>query len=207
MRSTALTLKGAQCRISISGEPFICAVHARVSNVVLASPHVHDDTYVQCDALTRVGAQCRKTVSRHAVPGEPRVCGTHLRMCDERGPDENVRPVSEHGVRRLLEIATGHVFPTKYPTFLSAENARIHGLDVSVSGLALCGRMQLDGYSEELRLAFEFQERHHFKGGLVARRDQAKVALCRARGVRLLVITHYQTRAEVESAVRQFVCT
>jgi hypothetical protein len=90
--------------------------------------------------------------------------------------------LSERIVRIYFEHLFGKKFPKTRPLWL-----------VSKSG----SRLELDGYCEELRLAFEHQGTQHYKpfGSItladvkrVQRRDAIKRRLCRKHGVRLVEI-------------------
>ena len=106
----------------------------------------------------------------------------------------------EHETRRSFEAATGKVFCKVRPRFL--RNART-------------GRnLELDGYCEELQLAFEYDGYAHtnfpnaFHRDIDAfqqqqQRDALKDDLCRKAGVRLIRVPYTLTLEEIEAHVRQ----
>jgi hypothetical protein len=49
--------------------------------------------------------------------------------------------------------------------------------------------LELDGYSESRKLAFEYQGPHHFQDARVKKRDAFKRDMCAKQGVRLVVVT------------------
>jgi hypothetical protein len=71
---------------------------------------------------------------------------------------------------------------------------------------AIGGKLELDGYNADLKLAFEFQGEHHYLPGVFAhhgcvledvqRTDQIKVQKCEAAGIRLIIIPIDQFRRE-----------
>lgn len=80
--------------------------------------------------------------------------------------------------RAMLETIFSKPFPTKYPKWLKG--------------------LELDGYNEELKLAFEYQGRQHYKavknwGGerqlkVLQDNDRKKAELCNENGINLIVI-------------------
>jgi hypothetical protein len=93
--------------------------------------------------------------------------------------------------RRILESLLDAPFPTVRPAFLIRES----------TGQPL----ELDGYNEELKLAFEYQGVQHYQfsqkwhGTLEAFQDQCdrdadKAAMCQQYGIALLVIPYHATR-------------
>lgn len=92
--------------------------------------------------------------------------------------------IGEEVTRSVMEVLTGHRFVRRHPKWLISDRGR---------------RMQLDGYCEELRLAFEYQGVQHtkevprffhrdrrFKDQLS--RDRLKRSLCKENGVTLIEI-------------------
>ena len=91
--------------------------------------------------------------------------------------------IGERICRVYFEELFQHPFPSQWPEWLIIEGTR----------------RQLDGYCEDLKLAFEHQGQQHYRkiaGGKFTRRtveeetrcDLQKIALCRERGVTLLQI-------------------
>jgi hypothetical protein len=100
-------------------------------------------------------------------------------------------PKHEDTCRRYFEWLTGAEFPTARPGWL--------------------GTLELDGFNEELNLAFEYQGRQHYEviprwhgegevgeASLRAQkeRDARKARLCRARGVDLVAIPYWVKNKE-----------
>ena len=102
---------------------------------------------------------------------------------------------SEREVRRILEhsIFPGKSFRKCRPKFLSTDRG---------------GRLELDGYCEELGIAFEYQgEQHYHRKSYFHRgkrgsfenqvaRDALKLARCREVGVELLIVPYFKTDTE-----------
>lgn len=92
---------------------------------------------------------------------------------------------SEEITRAILENLFGSPFPKKRPKWLRNSRGR---------------QMELDGYSEDLQVAFEYQGAQHFKdvgiypGSLPQRisDDELKSKLCSENNVRLLVFTYLE---------------
>lgn len=102
---------------------------------------------------------------------------------------------------RLARAACEHIFKAKFPRIKPAwlQNSR--------------GRpMELDGYCDALKLAFEHQGEQHYKNnyfnltkGSLSQRlvdDADKVRLCRKHGVRLIVIPEVGSRLSEEGLER-----
>lgn len=95
---------------------------------------------------------------------------------------------SEEQVRRYFEQLLGYEFPTIRPDWLRDQH----------SG----NRLELDGYCEELNLAFEYNgeyhyipvELHHQERSLEAVQeiDSQKLELCRQNGVDLIVVPYWK---------------
>lgn len=89
--------------------------------------------------------------------------------------------------RELIENITGHLFPKKRPLWL--RNPK--------SGLPL----ELDGYCEELKIAFEYNGRQHYEKipywsnkksnrlSIIQRNDALKVKKCKEKNVYLIVLS------------------
>jgi len=103
---------------------------------------------------------------------------------------------SSHGenvCRAVLERAFGDEFPTRKPKWLKG--------------------LQLDGYSERIGLAFEFNGKQHYKntryfdeqGGLDGRkeRDRLKKYLCKRNGVRLITVSYRTPISRVPEVLRK----
>ena len=71
---------------------------------------------------------------------------------------------------------------------------------------ALGGRLELDGYNADLKLAFEFQGEHHYIHGVFAhhgcdlaqvqQNDRVKLERCEASGIKLIVVPTDQFKKE-----------
>lgn len=92
---------------------------------------------------------------------------------------------TEELCRDAMESITGEKFPKSKPSWMLNEAT---------------GRIfELDGYSEELKMAFEYDGQHHFDGcnynsedvGVIKNRDLLKNDLCVKNGVRLIRIPFY----------------
>ena len=90
---------------------------------------------------------------------------------------------SEAFCKQLLEKALGCKLEKKRPTWLKCEGRNL----------------EFDGYDQDLKVAFEYNGRHHFNNPawphttreefeIQQRNDQAKVQLCEERGINLIVI-------------------
>lgn len=136
--------------------------------------------------LDLVNSQLRQTVSRLA----PREIAQRVRT---------FRKVRENQCREIFErIFAPRRFPTARPPFLVNPST---------------GRcLELDGYNEDLALAFEYngyqhyeypncfhRTRREFEDQL--RRDQLKIELCRKQGVRLVSIPH--SEKDLEEFIRR----
>jgi len=103
---------------------------------------------------------------------------------------------SEEAVRAIIQKLTGKEFKRTYPTWLRGRS-RSRGL-------------QLDGYNEELKLAFEYQGRQHYIpvptfGGqkafaLIHQRDERKRVTCYRKSVTLIRVPYW--KKDVEGFIR-----
>jgi hypothetical protein len=93
---------------------------------------------------------------------------------------------SEELVRVVMEQIFGHEFKRVRPNWLKN--------DRNVP-------MELDGYSQDLKIAFEYQGRQHYETMLflmdqdlkrIQKNDRLKAKICRDRGVSLFIFTHKQ---------------
>ena len=102
---------------------------------------------------------------------------------------------SEELVRKKFEVLTGYKFPTVYPSWLKNPKPSGHTL------------LELDGFCEELGIAFEFQGPLHYaydaeqhasytKFEASRQKDALKVKLCAQRGVALVVVP-YTVKPEI----------
>lgn len=93
----------------------------------------------------------------------------------------------EEKCRDILESLTGHPFPTDRPWWLTNPKTG--------------RRLELDGYNENLRMAFEYNGKQHYvfpnsyhkteeEFKRQVERDRFKEEQCRKRGVNLLVIPY-----------------
>jgi hypothetical protein len=83
------------------------------------------------------------------------------------------RNKGERIVRAIFEATFGEKFPKLKPAWLTIITGR---------------RLELDGLSENLKLAFEYQGPHHFTQASVRATDDLKRHACLAHGVRLVEI-------------------
>ncbi|MBV8891632.1 hypothetical protein [Bradyrhizobium sp.] len=83
------------------------------------------------------------------------------------------RNKGERIVRAIFEATFGAKFPKSRPTWLRSPKAR---------------NLELDGYSEHLQLAFEYQGPHHDQDANVKFYDQLKRDACSLRGIRLVEV-------------------
>lgn len=108
--------------------------------------------------------------------------------------------VGERVCRAVFELAFAKPFPKTRPEWLR-----------TTSG----ARLELDGYSAELQVAFEHHGRQHFDeksrfNGSAAKllalqaRDSLKLALCEQSGVRLFVAREVPQKTSVEDLLIQF---
>lgn len=108
--------------------------------------------------------------------------------------------VSEGICRTLMQSMTGKFFLSVRPTFLTNPS----------SGRCL----ELDGYNEELKLAFEYNGVQHYvwpnkfhknKGQFLAQvsRDKFKQKRCKELGINLLVIPYTVKRDDLEAWIRR----
>eukprot|EP00927_Polykrikos_kofoidii_P031362 TRINITY_DN26989_c0_g1_i1.p1 TRINITY_DN26989_c0_g1~~TRINITY_DN26989_c0_g1_i1.p1 ORF type:complete len:443 (+),score=16.13 TRINITY_DN26989_c0_g1_i1:258-1586(+) len=94
---------------------------------------------------------------------------------------------SQRNVRQIFEtIFQGYSFPTRRPFFLRGSKGH---------------NLELDGYCEQLGLAFEFNGEQHYNPDnfmfrlrwgsfeAIVARDRKKIELCKAAGVRLVVVS------------------
>jgi hypothetical protein len=103
----------------------------------------------------------------------------------------NCRHKGERIVRAIFEATFGGKFPKTRPTWLRWAGPQ---------------SLELDGYNEALRLAFEYQGPHHDNDALVKAHDALKRAACMRRGIRLIEIQAVKRPFPTENvlnAVRQ----
>jgi hypothetical protein len=109
------------------------------------------------------------------------------------------RPGIESKVREIFESLTGKKFPSVRPQWLKNPDSKSNGL------------LQLDGYCEELKLAFEYDGEFHYvpywgtntTSSLKATqlRDKVKDTLCEAFGVSLIRIP-YTEKKNLENFIK-----
>jgi len=110
-----------------------------------------------------------------------------------------IRKKNESRCREILERIYGRPFPTVRPNFLKRANGR---------------NLELDGYCEELKLAFEYQgiqhdkftrKFHKSKQDLVdqQQRDRDKLVLCQKAGVTVIIIPHTVRYEKLEQYILQ----
>ena len=89
-------------------------------------------------------------------------------------------------VRAIFEATFNSKFPNCRPRWLEKETGR---------------KLELDGYSESLQLAFEYQGPHHFTDDDVRERDSLKRQACMKRGVRLVEIDWTKNRFQFSNVL------
>lgn len=101
----------------------------------------------------------------------------------------------ERITRVILERIYGTAFPTKKPSWLQRSSGT---------------RLELDGYSEELGIAFEYQGEQHYGHRVkfnfsdtelsdLQERDKIKHTLCAEQGVLLIVVPYFSTKMYYDS--------
>ena len=85
----------------------------------------------------------------------------------------NCRHKGERIVRAIFEATFGAKFPKSKPSWLRSPKAR---------------GLELDGYNEHLRLAFEYQGPHHEQDDNVKVHDQLKREVCSQGGIQLIEV-------------------
>ena len=96
--------------------------------------------------------------------------------------------LNERTCTRIMAHLYGREFPKKRPAWLRSTEGD-------------CGQMELDGYCEELQVAFEYQGKQHYeftpywhktieRFKAQQRRDELKVQLCAEHGVDLLIVPY-----------------
>lgn len=110
----------------------------------------------------------------------------------------------EEKCRDILESLTGEAFPTDRPWWLTNPKTG--------------RRLELDGYSEKLRVAFEYNGKQHYEFpnsyhktreefDRQVERDNFKMEECRKRGVNLLVIPYDLEDDELHDFIKQRLAT
>ncbi len=103
--------------------------------------------------------------------------------------------LGEEVVRCTLEQMFNVKFSKAHPTWLRGENSN---------------RLQLDGYNEELKIAFEHQGDQHFRSGSIfvpskaklrslMQRDETKRKICKARGITLIEVLDVPKVTKIEN--------
>ena len=107
----------------------------------------------------------------------------------------NGSSTTEEKVREIFERLTNKQFPTVRPNFLKNPETKMN--------------LELDGYCEELKLAFEYDGEYHYieyqhrKGLLIKQqhRDAIKDTLCKNAGVELIRI-NYLDKPNLEEIIK-----
>jgi len=96
--------------------------------------------------------------------------------------------------RYIFQKLTNREFPTKRPAWLRSANQ--------------VRSMELDGFCEELKIAFEHQGKQHYEAGLshfqsddVITRDQIKRNLCKEHGINVLEIPQIGHFIQIQDAI------
>lgn len=137
------------------------------------------------DAFTKLLWRCRLGHEFWAKPNHIKI-GRWCPHCHA--------PRGERITRAIFESLFGKPFPKVRPTWLRTARGT---------------QLELDGYCEELGVAFEHQGGQHFSAkylsprhdlAAIQKRDRRKRLLCRRRGVRLIAVPDLSDRLRVESA-------
>lgn len=89
----------------------------------------------------------------------------------------------ERVCREYFEQLWGKSFPKVKPKWLKNTNDKL---------------LELDGFCQELNLAFEHQGSYHYKDLEVQKRDKIKIDLCLKYGVNLIVIPELNSRIKIK---------
>ncbi len=137
------------------------------------------------DAFTKLLWRCRLGHEFWAKPNHIKI-GRWCPHCHA--------PRGERITRAIFEGLFGKPFPKMRPPWLRSARGT---------------QMELDGYCEELGLAFEHQGNQHYSTkylssghnlAAIQERDRRKRLLCRKRGVRLLIVPDLSDRLRVDKA-------
>ena len=100
----------------------------------------------------------------------------------------------ENTFKAIFEILLGYSFPKSYPQW---------NINPKTNNL-----LELDGYNEENKIAFEFQGRHHIKSVFknqnledIQYKDKQKVINCQNAGVTLIVIHDNKTLSDLNVCI------
>jgi hypothetical protein len=143
------------------------------------------------DRRTHLQWRCQNGHEWLASPESIKSVGTWCPVC--------AAGVSERICRAVLEKLFRTTFPKKKPAWLLSARKT---------------RLELDGYSEDLEIAFEYQGKQHFveskhfhSGNTIFRQrladDRRKATLCRKHGVFLLQIPYTIPHLGFESYIRE----
>lgn len=96
--------------------------------------------------------------------------------------------------RMIVESAFDKAFPKSHPEWLRNRNGY---------------KMELDGYNRTMRLAFEYNGRHHYEPGLFNRNDfpkrlrldAEKVELCKERGIELVQVNEFRKITHINKCI------
>jgi hypothetical protein len=166
--------------------------HGFVERIVKEAPLARDHILNKEEQFERISNLAKE---RGGITLSDKYIGNHTKM-DFECPQKHVWSATPRNIirgswcpeckiyfgeaycRAMLEAIFGKPFPTKYPKWLKG--------------------LELDGYNEELKLAFEYQGRQHYKaikswGGqkqlkTLQDNDCKKVELCNENGINLIVI-------------------
>lgn len=86
--------------------------------------------------------------------------------------------VGENKVRLIFEHIFQKEFPTQRPTWLKSPLSEKN--------------LELDGYNEELKIAFEYQGPHHRTNENVIAKDKEKVKICKLKNISLIIIDEFK---------------
>lgn len=102
---------------------------------------------------------------------------------------------SERYTRELIEGLTGHKFPKVRPNWLVGPKNR---------------KLELDGYCEELSLAFEYQGEQHYKSNFMVQSlkerrayDALKRRICAKHGVQLIAVSYRKQIDQLKGSLIQ----
>ncbi len=136
---------------------------------------------------TKLEWECEEGHTFWSVPGPIRSQGVWCPQCSS-GLNERI-------TRGYFGYIFNKEFPKKHPNWLLSEKGK---------------RMELDGYNEELRIAFEYQGEQHFSPVYIGEnkelkkiqeRDELKKQLCEKNNVSLITIPFDVKRKEIQKYI------
>lgn len=114
---------------------------------------------------TRLRLRCANRHEWSAEASNILYAGSWCPVCSNKG---------ERIARAIFEITFGAPFPKIRPDWLRSTSGR---------------RLELDGYNETLRIAFEYQGPHHYEDPVIVARDELKRQLCAEHQITLVHVS------------------